>query len=75
MGTLYDCGQTTDSTSLGLVRQLEELEKRLIEEETTRRINELVEQQVRAIMASDSVQQSLTARLTEERKALEQQVC
>lgn len=46
-----------------------------MEEETQQRIKELVEERVLEVMDSDSVKQSLNARLVEERKILEQQVC
>ena len=45
-----------------------------MEEETERRVKELIEERVQEIMNSDSVQQSPQARLVEERKVLEEQV-
>lgn len=51
-----------------------DLEEKLIGEEVERRTKELIEERVREIMNSDSVQQSLHARLIDERKALEDQV-
>jgi len=53
---------------------VEELEARLVEEETQRRLTATIEERVQEIMNSDSVQQSLNARLVEERKVLEEQV-
>ena len=55
-------------------RQLAELEDKLVHKEVERRVKELIQERVREIMNSDSVQQSLHARLVEERKVLEDQV-
>ena len=49
-------------------------EEKLIQEEVKRRTKELIEERVQEIMNSDSVQQSLHARLVDERKVLEEQV-
>ena len=46
----------------------------MIEEETAARISVLIEQRVQEVMSSDAVQDSLNARLTAERKDLEDQV-
>ena len=53
---------------------MEALEEKLIQEEVKRRTKELIEERVQEIMNSDSVQQSLHARLVDERKVLEEQV-
>lgn len=45
-----------------------------MEEEYQRRLSAMIEERVQEIMNSDSVQQSLTARLVDERKVLEAQV-
>ena len=45
-----------------------------MEEEYQRRLAAVIEERVQEIMNSDSVQQSLNARLMEERKVLEEQV-
>ena len=64
----------TSSIGCPCCRRLVELEAKLVDEETERRIKELIEDRVQEIMNSDSVQQSLHARLEEERQALEEQV-
>lgn len=51
-----------------------ELEEKLVQEEVERRTNELIEERVQEVMNSESVQQSLHARLVDERKVLEEQV-
>ena len=51
-----------------------ELEDKLVRKEVEKRVKELIDERVREIMNSDSVQQSLHARLVEERKVLEDQV-
>lgn len=55
-------------------RQLADLEDKLVRKEAERKVKELIEERVGEIMNSDSVQQSLHARLVEERKILEDQV-
>ena len=55
-------------------RQLAELEDKLVRREVDKRVKQLIEERVQEIMNSDSVQQSLHARLVEERKILEDQV-
>lgn len=67
----------SESNLLGLCfgRKRAELEEMLITEEVAQRVKEQIEERVRAAMGSDAVQQSLQARLEEERKVLEEQVC
>ena len=57
-----------------LYRQLQELEDKLVEEEVERMVKEQIAERVKEIMNSESVQESLHARLVEERKILEEQV-
>lgn len=56
-------------------RRQEELEARVIEEETARLVTAAVEAKVKEVMSSQAVQQSLQERLVRERKLLEEQVC
>ena len=53
---------------------MEELEAKLVQEEIEKRVKELIEERVQEVLNSDSVQESLTARLIDERKTLEEQV-
>ncbi len=54
-------------------RRLDELEARLVEEETALRVQQLVEAKVGEVLGSDVVQQTLQQRLEDERRKMEEQ--
>lgn len=55
-------------------RRLQELEAGLVEEESRKRLDRIIEERVKNILSSDAVQKSLVQRLEQERRKIEEQV-
>jgi hypothetical protein len=61
-------------SAAALFRKLEELEAKLVEEETAMRVQQLIDAKVAEVLGSDVVQQTLQQRLEDERRRMEGQV-
>lgn len=55
-------------------RRLQELEAGLVEEESRKRLDRIIEERVKNVLSSDAVQKSLVQRLEQERRRIEEQV-